>query len=318
MPPNKSDIEEPEITDDEIEEEGCQEVSDEQVRSTAVDLIQGTIEIEAVPLAVRDRVITLVGNRLKMCPVREPSADEIVRFCGGIRVDLMYELNRRIFEKFKLAVPPLPTLPDIISSFTTTELAVAGFYQKPALLLVPPNLSADDLMTAIARQSGSDTQRGPMISNPSSEVGDHASDAQDYFSAVLTEGVIKMMPFNNDSLVAPLVDRAQNIKAARYPGERGMTRKIYALLGMQSLTTGQLVDTNTFTVLDDEAIVTDNYIPPTCYMPIGHFLNGKPSFEWVPSGVEFSGKGRFRRVMGGTQKIVPAKNIGLFRRHPDL
>ena len=304
MPPKKPDIDEDVVGESE-------DVSDEQVQSTAIDLIQGVVKLEDVPIPVRQRVTALVTDRLKLN--EEPSREEIVRYCNGIRVDEMYDLNKEIFKKFGLLDGPLPTLPEVISSFTSIELMVASYYQRPTLLLVPPNRSFDDLWAAIAKHLSPGAQRGPTISNTGAE-----EKKDKVFRAVITESTHNMMLFNNDSLAASLADRMQNIQATRYPGEQGMTRKIYALLAMYCMTKGQLIDTNDFAILDGEPKVAEQIIPVNPYIPIGHFVGDRPSFDWVPSKVEYPREGRFRRVAGGSQPIVPKMNIGLFRRHPDL
>ncbi|MFH0838306.1 MAG: hypothetical protein V1880_03510 [Patescibacteria group bacterium] len=220
----------------------------------------------------------------------------IIGLLGG-RFSGMYELSKKTHEHFGLhqgrgpgQTPEFPDIEQAARSFSPDDFVLASKYQKPALLISPPGKTREQLFAAISAHHPC-ARKWPRIYE-----ADHAGrQPEDQYRGYIVEGASRILirPDDDDSLVLPLIQRIVRKQESRESNEWGMTGDLYALLAMQSIVRGQMIDKETFTVFDGEPVVAN------CFVPVGHCRNEKPAIEWLPSGIGKMGHGRFRRVLGG-------------------
>ncbi|MBU0706103.1 hypothetical protein KJ657_04570 [Patescibacteria group bacterium] len=227
----------------------------------------------------------------------EDARKGIASLLGG-RFSGMYELSKKTHERFGLhqvgvpgQAPGFPGIEQAARSFTPDDFVLASEYQKPALLISPPDKTREQLFAAISAHHNPGARKWPKIYE-----ADHAGcQPEDQYRGYIVEGASRILirPDDDDSLVLPLIQRIVRKQERRESNEWGMTGDLYALLAMQSIVRGQMIDRETFTVFDGEPVVAN------CFVPVGHCRNEKPAMEWLPSNIGKMGHGRFRRVLGG-------------------
>jgi len=212
----------------------------------------------------------------------------------GDRFRRMYELDRDTHEHFELQEEgdvPFPSLEQVCESFTREELIFARGYQEPSLVLTPPGKSHDDLFLLLSARYGLGRQPGPRIS----DAGSLRAIFQDDYQSFIVEGASRMKTYG-DRRSSPLASRCKRQAGNREDCEKGMNGNIYAMLAMQSVVRGDLIDQHNYTILDGEGIVGSS---ENRYVPVGHCLPDKPMMEWLPSADASRTRARFRRVIGG-------------------
>ena len=221
----------------------------------------------------------------------EPVRKDISRILDG-RFGGMYELCRRTSEHYELHDPKGPAFPspeEAAASFSDEEIVLAGAYQKPALILCPPQRKREELFSVLnSGKRQSFALNYAVISEPECPEWDF----DDEYRSFIVEGACRISPYD-DTLTHSLVRRYRHKERGRNNGEAGMSGEIYALLGMQSVVRGKPMDQYMFTILDGTPIVENRYVPAA------HFRRGHATMEWLPADTEQGGAGRFRRVIGG-------------------
>ncbi|MBN2306378.1 hypothetical protein JXD20_00120 [Candidatus Peregrinibacteria bacterium] len=249
-------------------------------RDTAQDLSDAQSE------RTGDSYIRLAMRRLMGRGVRLEVASVF-----GDRFSKMYDLSKRTHERFELQSMnglPFPSLAQVSEAFTREELIFARSYQQPMLVLTPPGKTDEDLFQILAERSGLGGQMGLRLSN----AGPMPSFLQEEYGAFITEGSAKIIPCGdrrNSSLLRRCKKQVNNYEQ----GECGMRGDIYAMLAMQSLMRGDLIDKENYTVFDGEEIIGGKYVP------VGHCEPHRPIREWLPAKDETRLRARFRRVIGG-------------------
>lgn len=241
------------------------------------------------------------GVRLSSRPPAEDLRQKLAGLLNG-RFPGMYALSAKTHAHFDLVdysesegrrVPRFPSPLQVASSFSDHALRAAQSYQKPALILAPPGRGWQELFASIDQYHQQGVRTGPAILDQNYLNWP----PEDQYRAYIVEAASKMQPNPDDSLASPLNERLAHKLANKHPEEWGMSQDLYALLAMQSIVRGKMIDAQTFTILDAEPAVANRYFP------IGHCRDGRPTLDWVPSEVAHSGRGRFRRVLGGRNPI---------------
>ena len=221
----------------------------------------------------------------------EAARKDVTRILDGRFVG-MYELCRRTSERYKLHDPKGPAFPspeETAASFSDEEIVLAGAYQKPALILCPPQRKREELFSVL----NSGNRQSPVLNYTVISEPEYPEwDLDDEYRSFIVEGACRISPYD-DSLSHSLVRRYLHKERTREAGETGMTGEIYALLGMQSVIRRKSMDQHMFTILDGMPIVENRYVP------VAHFRLGHATMEWLPADIDQGGAGRFRRVIGG-------------------
>lgn len=208
-----------------------------------------------------------------------------------------YSLGRETLKRFRLDdwAPSsdtlsqyVPTMEQVMYRFTDEDLSVLPEYQKPTIVIRPPRKGQKELMAALARHYQA-AQTGPMVTELHSM--DWGQDNE--FRPFIVEGPCNMTP-KHDILSQALAGRMWRRAQIRRTGEYAMTSELYLLLAMQSIVREQIIDQKTFTILEGNPVVADRYVGR------GQCLNGRPLVDWVPIDDADSVRGRFRRVLRGS------------------
>lgn len=248
-------------------------------------------------------------------PVLLPSdsADRrrIQNLLGGRFLD-MYQLSLQSHHRFDLR-PGIQELergyqefPDALSvsrSFTPDEYALASSYDEPALVKCPPGKTTVDLLGAIQKGYIEPAKTSPLICDSAFAL----TDCDDRYRSFIVESAPNIGIQSGDVRIFPPAMRMRGAIQRRHPLGWGMTGEVYALLVMQSIVRGKLIDTDGWTILDGEKEVkvgVPGFLPAT-YIPVGSCMRPepdlpfKPSIEWIEEGQLDTTRCRFRRVLGG-------------------
>ncbi len=103
----------------------------------------------------------------------------------------------------------------------------------------------------------------------------------------------------SDSLLPSLIQRNDLKKAVLLPNEQEIIAAIYAHLAMQFIERGiEMLDQYTFTMLNGEPHTISGLVP------IAHCENGRPTIQHINPEVDYSARGRHRRVLRGKDITV--------------
>lgn len=234
-------------------------------------------------------------SHVRLSPKAREMREQVEDLLDGRFLD-MYHLSRETHERFGLVGEnqKFPSAIETASAFNPEDFALASRYQEPALVLCPPRKTYEDLLSNISARSNVAVRNGPRIL----DLDELDFDSGVEYRAFIAEAASEMLP-NDDLPGKPLLDRIDHKVNRRRSEEWGMSPDLHALLAMQSIVRGQMIDRQTFTIQDGEPIVAGHYIP------VGHCRKRKPTIEWFQSNVNvaLSRRGRFRRVLGGRSII---------------
>lgn len=155
-----------------------------------------------------------------------------------------------------------PELEKVVESFSPAEIEIAKTYQLPVLLLIPET-SFSALINAIYTH--------PLKKKIETKIDrlfyyhDKESDKITGWRVAIVEGTRILSGYEGDlqysENFALVKNRIVKRKKDRLPGERGMNRQKYALLAMESLLTGKPIDNIGATILDDDPLLSNSFIP---------------------------------------------------------
>ncbi|MBI5421881.1 hypothetical protein HZA44_02000 [Candidatus Peregrinibacteria bacterium] len=160
---------------------------------------------------------------------------------------------------------PVPTFKEVARVFTPAMLDVAATFKKPTLLLIPETSFA-------AKVRALDTHKTPLVENECHlnvvfRRSDPGSETIAGWRVLIAEGAEEVDPKPDDDLDQVLIERIAARKAARIKNpdgsvlERGMDCHAYILLMMESLRKGRPIDRKGWTLLDDDASLSDTRMP---------------------------------------------------------
>lgn len=190
-----------------------------------------------------------------------------------------------------------PGFEKVMGAFSPAELEIAKTYQTPVLLLIP-----ETSFSAMIKAINAHPIKNQIDSKVTGEFydNDNGSNKITGWRVSIVDGTRIIETYEGDlnmSEMFPFVrKRVEKRKADRLPGEKGMDRKKYAMLMMESMKACQPVDIVGRTVLDDDPLLSDSYVP------IGGMDNYSPETVRVYMAKEIcdiSGFTFFRSSVGG-------------------
>ena len=152
-----------------------------------------------------------------------------------------------------------PTFEKAMSAFTPQELEIASYFQKPTLLLIPETSFAAKIHALDAHKQG--MQKNDTYIDEIYTDSDSGSDKITGWRAVIADGARVMGCYEDDKLDLRLDKRIEQRRATRKPGEKGMDRHRYVLLMMEATKSGNPVDKELFTLLDDDSALSGSDMP---------------------------------------------------------
>jgi len=161
--------------------------------------------------------------------------------------------------KTKEGDAPFPPIEKAIDSFTPEELVVAKDFQEPTLLLIPETSFA----TKVAAIDGHTTMED-QINTFGVDIftkSDSGTKRISGWKIVIVDGANEMEPKKGDDTKLEYGKRIEKRKKDRNPVEKGMERHAYALLMMESLRNGEPIDKDTYTLLDDDHVLSASGVP---------------------------------------------------------
>jgi hypothetical protein len=217
----------------------------------------------------------------------------------------------------------LPSLDETIDSFTPEDLAVAGDYKDPVLLLIPEN----SFVAKVKALNGMNVLTGtePIYARTDS----HSVSAWD--DAVIVDDsaakgasspeldkitgwravIIKNTPEEEDEGTRTnlaLGKRAEKLKDARKPGEKGMNRHIVAILAIRNNNMSANNSSGSNVLLDGERIKSESAKNDSAeYMLCANLRNDNEiHFDFLTTGLKDK-KAVFFKFVGGS-KVLIGKN----------
>lgn len=198
---------------------------------------------------------------------------------------------------------PVPSFESVVEAFTPRMLELAATFKKPTLLLIPETSFA-------AKVRAMDTHKTPLVQsdchlNVVFRRSDSGSETITGWRVLIVEGVEEVAPRPDDDLEAALIDRIATRKAARIRNpdgttlERGMDCHAYALLMMESLRSGQPIDRRGWTLLDDDASLSDTRMPGANWVS----RDGQVAFHADHEYLRRT-EARFRSAVGGEILVI--------------
>ena len=149
----------------------------------------------------------------------------------------------------------LPTLEEIMSTFTPEELEIAGEYEKPRLVLVPDNSFAAKVKALNACRHP--MKKGDTYVHPGYEDSDSGPEEATGWRAFIVNG--KLLKANTPE--APMGERERKRKKTRKEHERGMERHTRAMLTLETMANGDPIDQAHCVILDDDPLLSDTHVP---------------------------------------------------------
>jgi len=191
---------------------------------------------------------------------------------------------------------PFPTCASALNSFSEEELEVARSFMNPVLLLVPEN----SFMAKVrALNSGKH-----LILYDETFVDYHFMDLDTEsegiagWRPVIVEGYDPSTDEPTDDAGLRFDERIRAKKEERKACEKGMDRHKYAMLMLESIKSGEPIDQNSFTILDDDEALSREGVPYACFDKGYH----EADFYWGSPG-RIDPRARFRSSVGG-DKII--------------
>jgi hypothetical protein len=154
---------------------------------------------------------------------------------------------------------PAPAIDKVMASFSPEELAVAKDFQEPTLLLIPETSFASKVAAINAHKTME--RQGDTYVDDIFAKSDSGTKKISGWKVVIVDGAKEMECKEGDDLGQGFGKRIEKRKVNRRPGEKGMERHAYALLMMEALRIGELIDRNTYTLLDDDPALLDSDVP---------------------------------------------------------
>ena len=236
---------------------------------------------------VQKRITEGTRNYLKKLSFNnKEDAMEIVNFVQDL--EAQYEPRMDTLKRFGLMEgAEIPSCNEVMSGFSIEELKVANLFDKPMLLLIPEtsfNTKIQAIKNFAPRQNSIHVD---------SEFTDSDSDSHEItgWKSVIVDGTQEVENYLDENSKAALGERVEKHKLDRKPGEKGMTRDVYALLIMEFLKENNAIDQDGCTILDDDTALTDSLVP------VAGMYNGQFNFDLNEADVD-ANYARFRTVMG--------------------